>query len=247
MDIFFNNKETFDDFEGLVSSESFDTMDDWGEMVDFAENDFDEFDSESVTELAERINEDVKGMSFREAEAYLENTFTEAFPLLPLLAALAPVVAPMVVQGVSSLVSKVTNQPASPQPRPALPPRQTAPNQPVTQPNIATQSPATPMASQAVNPASSATTLLGLLQNPAVIQAITGIVQSAGTGGNPQVNDLLLGTLAQLASNTRSEMFGESAHDYPDFLFDTNGNLTADPFAPEQMADLLTQQLAAYS
>lgn len=248
----FNYRESFEDFEGLTNSESFGGLDDSFENIDLADNDLEGFDAERVSELAERINQDVAKLSEAEMEAYLHDTFTEAFPLIPLIAALAPVV----IQGVSSLISGASNRPATP-PRPPVPP------QPVTHPPRPTvQLQPRPMPvrqpTPTGNPVSSAASLISLLQNPAVIQAITGLVQSAGatSGGSrpasPAPNatapivDLLLGTLSQLASNTRSEVFGESATDYPDFLFDSDGNLTADPFAPDQMANLLTQQLTLY-
>ena len=235
-----NHSELFEDFEGLFESESF--ADDSMDFVDFSEGDLEGFDDDSVQSLADQINDEMEGMSPGEAESYLEDTFSEAFPLLiPLISALAPTI----IQGVTSLIGNAANRPAAPQtsPQRTPPPRQTAPQRPAPRP-------APRPAASPTNPASSAASLLGLLQNPAVIQAITGIVQSAGGGGSSQagaassqVVDLLLGTLSQLAANTRTEAFGESATDYPDFLFDAEGNLTADPFAPEQMADLLTYQL----
>lgn len=260
---YFNHREALDDFEGLVTSESFDMMDNSAVLLDFTEDDLDGFDSETIEALAERINNDMEGMSSGEAEAYVEDTFGEVFPLLiPLITALAPVVAPMVVQGVSSLISNIANRPAAPappsrqapRPRPVAPPRPAASPRRVPPSTAPVQSPAPPPNIPTADPAaSSATTLISLLQNPAVMQAIMGIVQSIGSANNqqtgsvnPQITDLLLGTLSQLAGNVRTEMFGESVNDYPDFLFDANGNLIADPYAPEQMADLLTQQLAAY-
>lgn len=109
------------------------------------------------------------------AEQYLDGSenddlVREAFPAI--IAALAPLI-PTIVQGVASLF----NRPAASNPRPTA-----APPRPV-RPAVA------PVATTAVSPVSSnaASSLLGLLQNPQVLAAITALAQGIGgvaTGSN---------------------------------------------------------------
>ena len=246
MGIHLSYDESFDDFEGLQESENFYFDSEYTGDVDFSESDFDDFSPEYIHSLADQINHDIEGMSEKEAQSYLEQTFSEAFPLIPLITALAP----MAIQAVSGLISNATRR--EPARRPAPPPR--SPSQPL--PRSARQAPTatTPRTYGGPVPGSTgsaginASTLINLLQTPAVMNAIAGIVSSISGNSqagapDPQLGNLLLNTVSQLASNARSELFGEQEENYPDFLFDASGNLIVDPYAPEQVADLLIEKL----
>ncbi len=162
------------------------------------------------------------------AEQYLDGSenddiVREAFPAI--IAALAPLI-PTIVQGVASLFNRPANNtaPNPPAPRPRTP-RVTRPApRPIPAPNPAvmpTIAPA-PVASAGSNAANS---LLGLLQNPQVLAAITALAQgitgaaTGSTGATVPVGDIVnaIGGLAGQIGGAVAAPTGESSYLYNEF------------------------------
>lgn len=169
---------------------------------------------------------------------------TEWVQLIPMIAQAIPAIA----QGVGSLVKgKGGKRPRGKQYDPQPTPAQPGSVPPGTVPLVA----APPVGGTPTQPTpptvppSALSTLMGLLQNPAVLSA----VQQIGTN-NMNVNkpigktDVPVSSVLQVVSQLAGSLAGGAQQEgYPDFLFDNYGNSLADPDSPESVGRLILRQL----
>jgi hypothetical protein len=188
-------------------------------------------DWEGFDESFGSANSQVSGpMALGEAVGFLENEFDpdDDLEIAPAIAGILATAVPAVIKAVPGLIQAFKKQPRQkPAPRPASP--VAVPTQSSPAPPVAAQSAAQPAAA-----------LLGLLQSPAVMSALQNLTAGAGSSisvGNTQIPlSSILGIVSQLASRAGAA-FGKEDFYYPEYYFDTEGNILVNPESPENIAE----------
>lgn len=186
---------------------------------------------------AEANNYDPEQMTLGEIRAFFESEFDpeNSAEIAPIIGLLAKAI-PTVVTAIPGIIKMFKSKPGSgPQPQPA-----TTGSAPQTSPVPAVTAPATPAAAIPIGQTvpNAVNVLTGLLQNPAIISSIQGLLggnKSDISAGNSQIPvGSILGVVSQLAASLGSTLNREDYY-YPDYYFDAEGNMLVDPESPESI------------
>jgi len=195
-------------------------------------------------------------VSEHEIGNYTSDEMSEFLPaLMPIIQAALPTVLPMlmqaipsVVQAAGSLFKGISGGGPAPRPRAPLAPAPVA----VPAPMPVAQ-PYSPAGNDSLNQVLQ--TLLGLLQNPQVLQTITNVASGvtnsvlASKGGNIPASNIL-GIVSQLSGSAASaakaapgNVQNSNESVFPDYVFDNSGKLMIDPNDPVQHAQLISEMI----